>query len=100
MAQPGKRDPNIGLCLLSPRKNVWRGKTSKTVTNMTSWSLQFSWSSSGGAPQGATSLIHFSSAPDPFFKASKAPFLTLRVATPTGAPRQAPLDKTSTFGST
>ena len=52
----------------------------------------FSWSSSGGAPEGATSLLHFSSAPDPLFKASKAPFLTLRVATPSGAPRQVPLD--------
>ena len=28
----------------------------------------------------------------PLFKVSKAPFLTLRVATPLGAPRQAPLD--------
>ena len=33
-----------------------------------------------------------SSAPDPLFKASEAPFLTLRVATPSGAPREAPLD--------
>ena len=30
------------------------------------------------------------------FKASKAPFLTLRVATPSGAPRQAPLEKWNT----
>ena len=31
--------------------------------------------------------------PNPFFKALKAPYLTLRVATPSGAPRQAPLDQ-------
>ena len=30
--------------------------------------------------------LYFTSAPDPFFKASKAPFLTLRVATPSGTP--------------
>ena len=46
----------------------------------------------GGAPEGATTLLHFSSSPDPLFKASKAPFLTLRVATPSGAPREAPRD--------
>ena len=38
-------------------------------------------------------MLHFPSAPDPLFKASKAPFLTLRVATPSWAPRQAPLDR-------
>ena len=54
--------------------------------------LSYSQSSSGGAPEGATTLLHFSSAPDPLFKVSKAPFLTLRVATPSGAPRQAPLE--------
>ena len=31
--------------------------------------------------------------PNPLFKASDAPFLTLRVATLSGAPHQAPLDK-------
>ena len=51
-----------------------------------------SQSSSGGAPEGATTLLHFSSTPEPLFKASKAPCLTLRVATPSGAPRQAPLE--------
>ena len=50
----------------------------------------------GGAPEGATTLLTFPSAPDPFFKASKAPTVTLRVATPSGAPRQAPLEKTPT----
>ena len=46
----------------------------------------------GAAPEGATTLLHLSSAPDPLFKASKPPFLTLRLATPSGAPRQALLD--------
>ena len=47
-----------------------------------------------GRPRGGatTLLLSFPSAPDPLFKASKAPFLTLRVATPSGAPCQAPLD--------
>ena len=43
-------------------------------------------------PKGRQLYFIFPSAPDPLFKASKAPFLTLRVATPSGAPRQAPLD--------
>ena len=51
-----------------------------------------SWSSSGGAPEGRQLYFTFPSAPDPLFKASKAPFLTLRVATLSGARRQAPLD--------
>ena len=42
-----------------------------------------------GRPRGGD---NFSSAADPLFKASKTPFLTLRVATPSGAPRQALLD--------
>ena len=41
----------------------------------------------GGRP------LHFPSPPDPLFKASKALFLTLRVATPSGAPRQVPLEQ-------
>ena len=45
-------------------------------------------------PRGGRQLYLTSPrAPDPFFKASKAPFLTLRVATPSWAPRQAPLEK-------
>ena len=40
----------------------------------------------------------FPRAPDPLFKASKAPFLTLRVSTPSGAPRQAPLDQCHSGG--
>ena len=47
----------------------------------------------GVPPRGAQLYFSFSSAPDPLFKASKAPFLTFRVATPSGAPRQAPLEK-------
>ena len=35
----------------------------------------------GGAPKGRQLSFNFASAPDPLFKASKAPFLTLRVAT-------------------
>ena len=46
----------------------------------------------GAPPRGRQLYFVFSSVPDPLFKASKAPFLTLRVATPSGAPRQAPLD--------
>ena len=38
--------------------------------------------SSGETGEGATTLLHFPSAPDPFFKASKTPSLTVRVATP------------------
>ena len=48
----------------------------------------------GGAPEGPITLLRFPSAPDPLFKASKAPFLTRRVATPSGVPCQAPLVKT------
>ena len=43
-------------------------------------------------PRGRQLHFTFPSAPDPLFKASRAPFLTLRVATSLGAPRQAPLD--------
>ena len=46
----------------------------------------------GGGPKGRQLCFTFPSAPDPLFKASKAPFLTLRVATPSWAPRQAPLE--------
>ena len=45
----------------------------------------------GVPPRGRQPYFTFSSAPDPLFKASKAPFLTLRIATPSGAPRQAPI---------
>ena len=48
----------------------------------------------GAPPRGRQLYFTFPSAPDPLFKASKAPFLTLRVATPSGAPRQAPLEQT------
>ena len=37
----------------------------------------------------------FLSAADPLCEASKAPFLTLRVATPSGAPREAPLEESA-----
>ena len=46
----------------------------------------------GAPPRGRQLYLTFPRALDPFCKASKAPFLTLRVATPSGAPRQAPLD--------
>ena len=46
-----------------------------------------------GAPlRGRQLYFTFPGALDPLFKASKAPFLTLRVATLSGAPRQAPLE--------
>ena len=45
-----------------------------------------------GRPEEATTLLHCPSAPDPSFKASKAPFLTLRVANPSGAPLDLLLD--------
>ena len=46
-----------------------------------------------GAPRvGDNFTSTFPSAPDPLFKAFKVPFLTSRVATPSGAPRQAPLE--------
>ena len=48
-----------------------------------------------GAPGRAATLLHFPSAPDPLFKVSKAPFLASRDATPSGAPRRAPLDSAS-----
>ena len=47
----------------------------------------------GAPPRGRQLYFNFPSAPDPLFKAPKAPFLTLRVATPSGAPRQALLDQ-------
>ena len=51
-----------------------------------------------GAPLRERQLYFtFSSAPNPSFKASKAPFLTLRVATPSGAPRQALLESKVCF---
>ena len=43
-------------------------------------------------PRGRQLCFTFPSPPGPLFKAPKAPFLTLRVATLSGAPRQAPLD--------
>ena len=46
-----------------------------------------------GRPRGGDNFTSFSSAPDHLFKASTAPFFTLRVATPSRAPRQAPLEK-------
>ena len=46
-----------------------------------------------GRPQGATTLLQFPSAPETLFKEKEAPFLTLRVATPLGAPRQTLLDQ-------
>ena len=46
----------------------------------------------GAPPRGRQLYFTFPSAPDPLLKASKAPFLTLIVATPSGAPRQAPSD--------
>ena len=46
-----------------------------------------------GPPRDGRQLyLTFPSAPGPLFKASKAPFLALRDATPSGAPRQAPLE--------
>ena len=47
----------------------------------------------GAPPRGRQLYFTFAGVSDPFFKASKAPFLTLRVATPSGAPRQGPLEK-------
>ena len=46
----------------------------------------------GAPPKGRQLYLSFPSALDPLFKASKAPFLTLRVAAPSGALRQAPLE--------
>ena len=37
-----------------------------------------------GAPEGATILLHFAKSSRPFIQSVKAPFLTLRVATPFG----------------
>ena len=47
-------------------------------------------------PRGRQPYFTFRSAPDPLVKASKAPSLTSRVATPSGAPRQA-LEKQGEF---
>ena len=46
----------------------------------------------GAPPRGRQLYFTFPGAPDPLFEASKARFLTIRVATPSGAPRQAPLE--------
>ena len=48
----------------------------------------------GAPPRGQQLYITVPSAPDAVFKASEAPFLTLRVATPSWAPHQAPPWKT------
>ena len=40
----------------------------------------------GAPPRGRQLYFTFPGAPDPLFKASKAPFLALRVATPSGHP--------------
>ena len=53
----------------------------------------------GAPPRGRQLHFTFPSAPDPLFKASKAPLLTLTVVTPSGAPCQAPLDETNFFHS-
>ena len=51
-----------------------------------------------GAPwRGRQLCFTFPSAPDPLFKASKAPFPSLRVATPSRAPRQAPFENKETL---
>ena len=47
----------------------------------------------GAPPKGRQLYFTLPSSPDPLLKASKAPFLTFRVATPSGAPRQALLEK-------
>ena len=46
----------------------------------------------GAPPTGRQLYVTSPSSPDPLCKALKAPSLTLRVATPLGAPREAPLD--------
>ena len=51
----------------------------------------------GAALRGRQLYFIFPTPPDPLVKASKAPFLTLRVATPSGAPRQAPLAGTPKY---
>ena len=57
-----------------------------------SWQARIHRALQGAPPTGRQLYFTFPSAPDPFFKVSKAPFLTLRVATPSGAARQAPLE--------
>ena len=49
----------------------------------------------GAPPRRRQLYFTFPSAPDPFSKASNPPFRTLRVATPSGAPCQAPLEQFS-----
>ena len=51
------------------------------------WLFPFHRVLQGAPPRGRRLYFTFPSAQDPLFKASKAPFLTLRVATPSGAPR-------------
>ena len=46
----------------------------------------------GAPPRGRQLYFTCPGAPDPLFKASRAPFLTLKAATPSGAPRQALLE--------
>ena len=86
--------PGRGICNFSPFFGDFRpggflgplrGKTTRKTRPQ---SLQ------GAPPRGRPLYFTFPSAPDPLCEASKAPFPTLRVSAPSGAPCQAPLERT------
>ena len=75
-------------------RKVWTGKLQQKRFEDLIGQLcqrQSSYSSSGAPPRGRQLYFTFPGAPDPFFKASKAPFLTLRVATPSPGSRGQPV---------
>ena len=75
----------------------WGGGVARLQNEVGTKDLYFlSWSS-WGAPKRPTTLPHFSKCSRPFMQSMKAPFLTLRVATPSGALRQALLDLVANF---
>ena len=85
---PGPRRTSTisGADVLDPRGSR------KTLCRKCFFRFSHRVSSSGGAPEGVTTLLHFCMCSRPLIQSVKSTFLTLRVTTPSGAPRQAPLD--------
>ena len=94
----GPSQPSLNHFLLGEARGASRSghlhtKFSLSAQDARMWHFDlFHRALQGVIPRGRQLYFTFPSAPDPLFKVSKAPFLTSRVATPSGAPRQAPLD--------
>ena len=89
--QEQPRNPENGRQLAKLRK-IRRKRKEHKKAQVSAIFLDFHRLLQGTPPRGRQLYFTFPSALDPLFKASEAPFLTLRVATPSGAPRQAPLE--------